>query len=780
VVAENTGTYKLWFDSNGGKMRIYRIVRAPYVKVTGKIDLAGNKIPAYTVHFLNKTTKQLTAATVKPTGEYSVNLAPGYQYIAMLKDVTGYGFTNETKSVNITTKDIATDKTAVNLKVEPKVMYTLSGSIKGFAKDYDVSKLEIKMNPPKEDSITQPQVVSINKKEMTYSVTLESNIDYTAQLTGANDYDISSGASCKNKLNVKQDIAVATKPVYNVSGNFIGLSSATSVKEVVFKNMSDGYTYKGAVSGTGFTAKLRQGDYEVSLVNDTLKTLGHISINKADVKKDIMVSLIKPVQQTYAWVSDIYVGYADKKNNFKTLSEAVEAAATMNIQSEQQRVTVHIAPGVYRQQLIVDTPYLTFVNDEPSKGEVKLTWYYGIGYKYYSVRNVDSTSGVKGYYDKELAFDKYLKAPVEKWGTAVYLTSKANGFTAKDIVFENSFNRYVTKEEIADGVEVAGTSDIKLERKIDSAVNTRAYKERAAAMYIDADRVEFENCSFLSNQDTLGTGASGTHKYFKNCLIEGGTDYICGGGDCVFDNCQLNWFGASDQALTGQVITAAKADTNGYLFRNCTVTTTSSTNSNNMRSTGLFGRPWDQAAKVAFLNTKFENENSIDPAGWTSMSSATPAKASFFEANSTYNASVLDTTSREATLISSTAKAEDYNVKNFFGDWTPNYYVQESETSPVFEVAPTITSTNENKVLTVDYRFEAENDNLNDASLIQWYRVDSDGVETFIECNVAYISTSYTIKPEDKGFYIKAVVTPEVVSGLKAEAVAIQTGEKVK
>ena len=38
-----------------------------------------------------------------------------------------------------------------------------------------------------------------------------------------------------------------------------------------------------------------------------------------------------------------------------------------------------------------------------------LTWYYGIGYEYYSI---DST----GYYNVENAYDKYDKAAASKWG----------------------------------------------------------------------------------------------------------------------------------------------------------------------------------------------------------------------------------------------------------------------------------------------------------------------------------------------------------------------------
>ena len=38
----------------------------------------------------------------------------------------------------------------------------------------------------------------------------------------------------------------------------------------------------------------------------------------------------------------------------------------------------------------------------------------------------------------------------------------------------------------------------------------------------------FTDCAFLGSQDTLYTGNSATNMYFKNCRIEGNTDYIFG------------------------------------------------------------------------------------------------------------------------------------------------------------------------------------------------------------------------------------------------------------
>lgn len=64
-----------------------------------------------------------------------------------------------------------------------------------------------------------------------------------------------------------------------------------------------------------------------------------------------------------AGTQDLYVGYSSRSNNFTTVQEAVNKAASLNPASESDRVTIHIAPGTYREQVKVETPYITFVND---------------------------------------------------------------------------------------------------------------------------------------------------------------------------------------------------------------------------------------------------------------------------------------------------------------------------------------------------------------------------------------------------------------------------------
>ena len=376
-----------------------------------------------------------------------------------------------------------------------------------------------------------------------------------------------------------------------------------------------------------------------------------------------MMMISPAVKETNAAGTDLYVGYSGKSNNFSTVQEAVNRAASINPTSESSRVTIHIAPGTYREQVVVQTPFITFVNDEPSKGDVVLTWYYGIGYKYYSANS-------KGYYDAGLASSKSSKNVANyRWGATVQLWPKASNFKAKNIVFENSFNRYLTKEEIADGVECTNET-LTVQRYNGVDVQSKAYTERAAALSADASYCEFLNCKFLSSQDTLYTGAS--PQYYKNCHIEGQTDYIFGGSNAVFDSCDLVWKGYSSGSVGGY-ITAARSQGSpytGYLFNNCKVVP-----SNNLTVTaGYFGRPWRQDAQVIFLNTTLANENMIRSEGWTSMSGVQPETVDGFKEYGTKlsNGSPVSTYGRKGHTLSA-SDAQSINLTSYMNNWTPSY-----------------------------------------------------------------------------------------------------------
>ncbi len=318
---------------------------------------------------------------------------------------------------------------------------------------------------------------------------------------------------------------------------------------------------------------------------------------------------------------------ADEKT-FKTVNEAIAFAKSMNSHaSADDRIVINVVPNTYREQIMIDVNYLTIQKAPDTEGDVLFTWYYGIGYQYYS-------TGSNGYYDKNAyetnkAAGTVADRGVDRWGCATRLT--ANNFIAKDIIFENSFNRYITEEEIEDGVKPAPVGGVysdtggKPERKADSVVYGRDFTERAAAIAIEdtCDKTEFYNCQFLSSQDTVYSGSKDNRVYFKNCTIEGQTDYMFGGNTLVFDDCDFNWAGYGTGSAGGHVTAVKNATTEkGYLLYGGRV------GIGTLGGTfvpGDFGRPWGgNDSPTAAIGVKVQNlpdgKPSIMDTGWSNWS----------------------------------------------------------------------------------------------------------------------------------------------------------------
>ena len=656
----------------GGKPRYYRITRehAKYVNLTGTVTAAEGIPENYSIIFRNTETGAETE--VKPQdGNYSATVASGYTYQARLVNAEGFRMSEgvEVKVENDTVN---------NIKIEAVIYRTVSGSFTGFEEGFDMTNVKIYFQPVDETEKLSYGNVNIEITDGNYSADFADNIEYEMVIEGANDYEIKSGNIVKATENITNNISVAKKAVYDVTGKFVTYDKGQiSVSGIKFKNLDDDFIYDGVVAENGYSVKLRMGNYEVIIeTEDAYNSASHVVVTDKAVEKDIL--FMPKAAAAVAYVKDIYVGVPEQENNYETVKDAIEAVNNMNPKptNESERITIHVAPGVYRAQHILKTPYVSIVNTDPTQ-EVKLTWYYGIGYKYYSA---DSS----GYYNDLNAADKFLKngkieektGNVQRWGGAFYLQSTANDFYAENIVFENSFNKYVTEEEIADGVEPSGAEAINCDRTKEGAdVYSRAATERAAAMLAEADNAEFYRCSFLSSQDTLYINQL-TKQYYKECFIEGMTDYIFGDGQISFEDCTLNFCGYSDSTVGGHV-TATRWDQGGlgYIFKNCKVTGSS----DKKVGVGDFGRPWGATSRVYFINTEIEKTGLINDIGFADWGNVLASKANYHEYGSKYaDGSAVDTSKRHCKVMTK-EEADELNIKDWFGDWTPKNYVDKED-----------------------------------------------------------------------------------------------------
>ncbi|MGV3509852.1 MAG: pectinesterase family protein, partial [Sphingobacteriaceae bacterium] len=92
--------------------------------------------------------------------------------------------------------------------------------------------------------------------------------------------------------------------------------------------------------------------------------------------------------------------------------------------------------------------------------------------------------------------------------------------------------------------------------------NTAGRVGQAVALHVEGDRAIILNCNILGNQDTLYTASGSSRQYYKDCFIEGTTDFIFGEATVVFKNCII-------KSLSNSYITAAATTPQqkfGYVF----------------------------------------------------------------------------------------------------------------------------------------------------------------------------------------------------------------------
>ncbi len=174
---------------------------------------------------------------------------------------------------------------------------------------------------------------------------------------------------------------------------------------------------------------------------------------------------------------------------------------------------------------------------------------------------------------------------------------------------------------------------------------------QALAVYADADICLFENVRLEGCQDTLFCGplpekerqVNGfigpragaerrlTRQYYKNCIITGDVDFIFGGADAVFDDCEIicnnrktaSSGGAGDEEIKPCYVTAASGSRNdlGFVFRRCRIHGAEGV----QKASVDLGRPWRDEARTVFLNCM--TDESIAPerfSGWGAVDKDQP------------------------------------------------------------------------------------------------------------------------------------------------------------
>lgn len=247
--------------------------------------------------------------------------------------------------------------------------------------------------------------------------------------------------------------------------------------------------------------------------------------------------------------------------DYNSIQEAVDSIK--NIPTEKNQATINVSEGIYEESVNIDLPYVKLINNN-EKADVIIT------------------------YDKATGHEDSTKNFGTQKTATVTIGENAIGFSAENIIFQNSYNLGENERE----------------------------QSQAVALVSLADKVSFDKCKFVGRQDTLYLkGASQGQKtsevnsarvYLKDCYVEGTVDFIFGDATAYFDNCTLNMA----YYKNGGHYTAANTTLYniGYVFNNCKLTVDKQYTEADSQLIDL-GRPWQSdsnypyyGAQVVYLN----------------------------------------------------------------------------------------------------------------------------------------------------------------------------------
>ena len=216
----------------------------------------------------------------------------------------------------------------------------------------------------------------------------------------------------------------------------------------------------------------------------------------------------------------------------------------------------------------------------------------------------------------------------------------------------NTFTSYTLKV-LGDDIQI---TDITIQ-------NSSCNQGQAVALHVEGDRFKITNSKISGCQDTIFTGGNHSRQFFKNCDIEGTTDFIFGAATVIFKDCNI-------KSLSNSYITAASTNQNksfGYVFLDCKLVAKEGVHK------VYLGRPWRPYAKTVFINTEMGNH--ILPEGWNpwkhdKMFPDKEKTAYYAEFNSKGEGGKTQNRVSWSHQLSK-KEAKKYTIKTIFKDWNP-------------------------------------------------------------------------------------------------------------
>ena len=252
------------------------------------------------------------------------------------------------------------------------------------------------------------------------------------------------------------------------------------------------------------------------------------------------------------------------------------------------------------------------------------------------------------------------KVRVPEWNTHLTLIGESKENTI--IAFDDNFKKinlgrnstFYTYTVLVEGDDFSA-SNLTIK-------NTSGDHGQGIALSVVANRAKISNCTILGNQDTLYLSGNGTKQYFKDCYIEGTTDFIFGSATVLFENCTIH-------SIKSSYITAASTPEGvpfGFVFKECKLTA-------NPDATAVYlGRPWRIYAKTAYINCDMGKQ--IKPEGWENWSKPDVEKNSFYAEYNCKGEGFQPTKRVVWSHQLKKAEADKYTIENILKDSVTNWY----------------------------------------------------------------------------------------------------------
>lgn len=287
----------------------------------------------------------------------------------------------------------------------------------------------------------------------------------------------------------------------------------------------------------------------------------------------------------------------DGSGDHKTVQGALSAVPLDN----KNPVIIYIRNGLYKEKLLLDSSknFVTLLGEDRFK----------------TILTYDDHTGKVS-----------PKGDTINTRTSWSFLIKADNFTASNITFQN------------DAGFTAG---------------------QAVAVESDGDKAIFNNCRFIGNQDVLFTNSDKSRQYYKNCYIEGTTDFIFGAATVWFEQCHI--YSKKNSHITAASTAPEKKF--GYIFNDCVLTGDTS-----LHNVSL-GRPWRAYAQVVYMNCYIGAH--IKAEGWSNWNNTDNYRTTRYAEYKNYGPSAATGARVNWAKQLTDEEANKYTLVNVFEGWNP-------------------------------------------------------------------------------------------------------------